>query len=65
MSLWPTSEMVIAPGECQRRARIDPRRRVRILRQWRNGQSTDTADSTDRSAVGESASGGKTKVTVV
>jgi len=33
--------MVIASGQ---RHRSDPRRRVRLLRLWRNGQSTGTAD---------------------
>src|SRR5579872_5416852 len=32
MSLWPTFEMVIAPGRRHRRARSDPRRRGRLLR---------------------------------
>jgi len=34
--------MVIAPGQRHRRTQKAPRRRVRLLRSWRNGQSTVT-----------------------
>jgi len=36
--------MVIAPGQRHQRAPNAPRRSVRLLRLWRNGQSTVTSD---------------------
>ena len=50
---------------CHRLARSDPRRRGTLLRMKKRTKNGHFGQSTDRSAVGESASCGKTEVAVV